>query len=169
MSKRLTSDDKTGDHPLLGIGHSRHPPEGTSSGLPKEIAVWWTTPQQHPDTFSRNLTRESYPMVSLLSSKIGNPEGFAPIPSSGEFPLWRTAAQEVIPRSGLSHFLSSLSLYPSLSLSLSQIGQDFFSSDWIPSIPFIVSFLSLSPHTTSKYTYFYLIANAVSFILNACT
>ena len=44
----------------------------------------WTTPQHHSDTLSRNLTRECYPVVSLLSSKIGGPEGFAPIPSSGE-------------------------------------------------------------------------------------
>ena len=42
------------------------------------------TPQHHSDTFSRNLTRECYPVDSLLSSKIGGPEGFAPIPSSGE-------------------------------------------------------------------------------------
>ena len=32
MSKRLNSDDKTGDHPLLGIRHCRHPPEGTALG-----------------------------------------------------------------------------------------------------------------------------------------
>ena len=42
------------------------------------------TPQHHPDTHSRNLTQECYLVVSLLSSKIGGPEGFAPIPSSGE-------------------------------------------------------------------------------------
>ena len=42
--------------------------------------------QHHPDTHYRNLTQEGYPVVSLLSSKIGGPEGFAPIPSSGELP-----------------------------------------------------------------------------------
>ena len=42
------------------------------------------TPQHHSDTLSRNLTRECYPVVSLLSSNIGSPEGIAPIPSSGE-------------------------------------------------------------------------------------
>ena len=35
---------------------------------------------------SRNLTWECYPVVSLLSSKIWGPEGFAPIPSSGDLP-----------------------------------------------------------------------------------
>ena len=44
------------------------------------------TPQHHPDTHSRNLTQKCYPVVSLLSSKFGVPEGFAPIPSSGELP-----------------------------------------------------------------------------------
>ena len=62
---------ETGDHPLLGIGHSRHSPEGTASGSPKETAVWWMTPQHHPDTHDRNLTQEDYPVVSLLSSRLG--------------------------------------------------------------------------------------------------
>ena len=44
------------------------------------------TPQHHPDTLSHNLTRECYPVFSLLSSKIADPEGFAPILSSGELP-----------------------------------------------------------------------------------
>ena len=44
------------------------------------------TPQHHPDTHYCNLTRESFPVVFLLSSKIGGPEGFAPIPSYGELP-----------------------------------------------------------------------------------
>ena len=44
------------------------------------------TPQHLFDTLSHNLTWECYPVVSLLSSKIGGPEGFAPIPSSGELP-----------------------------------------------------------------------------------
>ena len=74
---------ETGDRPLFWTGHSRHPPEGIISGSPKETAVWWTTPQHHPNSHFRNLTQEGYPMVSLLSSKIG---GFAPIPSSGELP-----------------------------------------------------------------------------------
>ena len=51
-----------------------------------ETTVWWMTPQHHPDTHYRNMTREGYSMVSLLSSKTGGPEGFAPIPSSGELP-----------------------------------------------------------------------------------
>uniref|UniRef100_A0A8C4X0F8 PR/SET domain 15 n=1 Tax=Eptatretus burgeri TaxID=7764 RepID=A0A8C4X0F8_EPTBU len=37
-------------------------------------------------THYRNLTQEGYPVVSLILSKIGDPEGFAPIPSSGELP-----------------------------------------------------------------------------------
>ena len=41
---------------------------------------------RHSDTLSRNLTRECYPVVSLLSSKIGGPEGFAQILSSDELP-----------------------------------------------------------------------------------
>ena len=48
--------------------------------------MWWTIPQHHSDTLFYNLTRECYPMVSLLSSKIGGREGFAPIPSCGELP-----------------------------------------------------------------------------------
>jgi len=76
----------TGDHPLLGIGNSRHPLEGPASGSAKETAVWWKTPQQHHHTLSRNLTQECYSMVSFLSSKIGGPEGFAPIPLSDELP-----------------------------------------------------------------------------------
>jgi len=56
-----------------------------SHRLAQETSVWWT-PQHHPDTHGRNLTREGYPVVSLLSSKIGGPEGFAPILSSGELP-----------------------------------------------------------------------------------
>ena len=101
MSKRLSSDDnRAGDHPLLGMGHSRHPPEGTASGQPKETAVWWTTPQHHSATLSRNLTRECYPVVSHPSSKIGGPEGFAPIPSSGEQPC-----EGKLHRSGFSYFL----------------------------------------------------------------
>ena len=44
------------------------------------------THQHHSDTHYRNLTREGYPVVSLLSSKIGGPEGFTPIMSSGELP-----------------------------------------------------------------------------------
>ena len=48
--------------------------------------MWWTTPQHHPDTLSCNLIRECYSVVSLLSTKIGGPEGFAPILSSGELP-----------------------------------------------------------------------------------
>ena len=53
---------------------------------PEQRVAASTTPQHHSDTLSRNLTREYYPVVSLLSSKIGGPEGFAPIPSSGELP-----------------------------------------------------------------------------------
>ena len=43
--------------------------------------------QHHSNTLSRNLTRECCSVVYLLSSKIGGPEGFAPIPSSGELPF----------------------------------------------------------------------------------
>ena len=43
------------------------------------------TPQHHPHTRLQS-DAGSYPMVSLLSSKSGGPEGFAPIPSSGELP-----------------------------------------------------------------------------------
>ena len=75
---------ETGDHPFLGIGISGTHPKGTASDLPKETAVWWTTPQHHPDTHDRNQTREGYPVVFLLSSKSGASEGFVPIPSSGE-------------------------------------------------------------------------------------
>ena len=39
--------------------------------------MWWTTPQYHPDTHYRNLTREG--------SDLG-PEGFAPILSFGDLP-----------------------------------------------------------------------------------
>ena len=28
---------ETGDHPLLGMGHSMHPPEGTASGKPRRL------------------------------------------------------------------------------------------------------------------------------------
>ena len=44
------------------------------------------TPQHHPDTHYRNRTLEGYPVVFLQSSKSGCPEGFSPIPSSGELP-----------------------------------------------------------------------------------
>uniref|UniRef100_A0A8C4WPH4 tRNA (adenine(58)-N(1))-methyltransferase n=1 Tax=Eptatretus burgeri TaxID=7764 RepID=A0A8C4WPH4_EPTBU len=44
------------------------------------------TPQHHPNTHHRNMTLEGYPMVFLLSSKSWGPEGFAPMPSSGELP-----------------------------------------------------------------------------------
>jgi len=44
------------------------------------------TPQHDSDTHYHNLTWEGYPVVFLLSSKSGGPEGFAPIPSSGELP-----------------------------------------------------------------------------------
>ena len=77
---------ETGDHPLFMIGHSRHPPKGTASGKPKETSVWWMTPQHHSVTHHRNLTQEVYPMLFILSSRNGGPEGFAPIPSSGELP-----------------------------------------------------------------------------------
>ena len=78
--------ETSGNDLLLAIRHSWHPPEATASASPKETTTWWTTPQHHPDTYYHSLTQEGYPMVFLLSSKSGGPEGFAPIPSSGELP-----------------------------------------------------------------------------------
>ena len=43
-------------------------------------------------------------MVSLLSSKIGNPEGFAPSPSSGELPCAGKLHRMELPWSGFSDF-----------------------------------------------------------------
>jgi len=48
--------------------------------------VWWTISQHYPDTHDCNLTQEGYPMVFLPSSKSGGPEGFVPIPSTGNLP-----------------------------------------------------------------------------------
>ena len=73
----------TGDHTLFGMTFQALTRRDRLR-LTQGDAVWWTTPQHHPDTHSLNLTQECYPVVFLLSSKIGGPEGFAPIPSSGE-------------------------------------------------------------------------------------
>jgi len=68
-------------HVLSGSGQVRYGSMRQSS-----TSLRMTTPQHHSDTLSRNLTRECYPVFSLPSSKIWGPEGFAPIPSSGELP-----------------------------------------------------------------------------------
>ena len=51
---------------LIRIGYFRHPPKGSASDEPQETAVWWTTPQHHPDAHYHNLTQEVYPMLFLL-------------------------------------------------------------------------------------------------------
>ena len=64
------------------------------------------TPQHHSDTLSRNLTRECYPVVFVLSSMIGGPEGFcAPIPSSGELPCEGKLRRRYSHRVGFQIFL----------------------------------------------------------------
>ena len=61
-----------------------------------------TTAPHHHDTYYRNLTQEGYLVVFLLSSEWG-PEGFAPIPLSGDLACeGQAAAQEVLLQSGFS-------------------------------------------------------------------